>query len=146
MANAKKCDRCGKYYTPDIESGTLRLVSDSNIWLEEHVDLCNRCIKDFVSFKDDFRDVPGVVVKNYEVVVDDINYLTELAEIFVNAVNAYGVFTVTDFYDFIGKTPNYSDRNIGWTDIRGINITLLDPNKWRIEMPEINWRSKYAQN
>ena len=48
---------------------------------------------------------------------------------------SYGMVSVGDLYEFAGLTPNWTDHNYGWTDLRGANI-VRDPNGWCIKMPK----------
>lgn len=60
MANAKKCDRCGAYYTESEYSMTIRIVGGchlSAVFDNNGVDLCTRCVSDFADFVEEFKDV-----------------------------------------------------------------------------------------
>lgn len=50
--NAKKCDRCGKYFEKDNEYLEFELINHEENWetLPAKVDLCKECKKDFISF------------------------------------------------------------------------------------------------
>lgn len=60
MANAKRCDRCGKFYEYiEDEKKTLFIFkynsSDIRGWPDERLDLCNDCYKNlekFINIKD----------------------------------------------------------------------------------------------
>lgn len=48
---------------------------------------------------------------------------------------SYGTVSVGDLYEFAGLTPNWTDHNYGWTDLRGADI-VRDADGWRIKMPK----------
>ncbi len=64
MANAKKCDRCGKYYEKNetkpriitdacFVSGLKTLANIPNATFnDEHFDLCDECLEEFYRFMD----------------------------------------------------------------------------------------------
>lgn len=50
MANAKKCDRCGAYYTPSPEIPDMRVAYHDNDFATKYYDLCEECMHDLQSF------------------------------------------------------------------------------------------------
>ena len=53
MSNAKKCDRCGKYYT-DCKDTALRYkdhaINYITLWNRYNFDLCNDCVAELFEF------------------------------------------------------------------------------------------------
>ena len=35
-------------------------------------------------------------------------------------INAYGIVSVADLYDLVGRSCNYRDNKYGWTNIRNV--------------------------
>lgn len=62
MANAKKCDRCGKYYTNSEKRyvvdgfyvGCVKILSINGTCIDEY-DLCDDCIKKLMIFFDNIE-------------------------------------------------------------------------------------------
>lgn len=62
MADAKKCDRCGKYYAESEQKytvdsfrvGCIKLVSVSGVCIDKY-DLCDDCIKKLMIFLDNIE-------------------------------------------------------------------------------------------
>jgi len=54
MANAYKCDRCGKLYENEDEISKRNLVITKNIrYARLPLDICNDCYAEFLNFMDD---------------------------------------------------------------------------------------------
>jgi hypothetical protein len=49
----------------------------------------------------------------------------EVLERMFDLINRYEVVTVSDFYDLVGITGNFTDEKYGWTDIRGAGVTRV---------------------
>lgn len=52
MANAKKCDICGKLYEPPICNDAIRIHMDFGYLGDRYVDLCNGCynkLREFIA-------------------------------------------------------------------------------------------------
>ena len=62
MADAKKCDRCGKYYTDgekrytvdSFHVGCIKLMSVSGACID-YYDLCDDCVKKLMVFLDNIE-------------------------------------------------------------------------------------------
>ena len=48
-----------------------------------------------------------------------------VADRLVEQVREYGLATVSDFYDSIGLTADFTDDTYGWTDLRGIKVRRI---------------------
>ena len=48
-----------------------------------------------------------------------------VADRLVDQVREYGLATVSDFYDSIGLTADFTDDTYGWTDLRGIKVRKI---------------------
>ena len=77
MANAKKCDRCGKYYTDKDKKFTINGYSIYSIglrtkqgYMELVYDLCDDCTKDLFHFLSNEPVVVGTEVFQEEVVME----------------------------------------------------------------------------
>jgi len=49
-------------------------------------------------------------------------------------IEQYNAVTVSDFYQMCGITPDYTDDNYGWTDIRGAGV-LYRGGRYVIDLP-----------
>lgn len=56
--------------------------------------------------------------------------LSEMVEL----LESYGVVTVSDFYDLVGLTSDYTDQKYGWFDLPNIS-TVRVRNGWALELP-----------
>lgn len=52
----------------------------------------------------------------------------------IDIVEEYDEVTVADFYDFVDIEPNYTDRNWGWTNLRGTAVVRV-PSGYIIDFP-----------
>jgi len=50
------------------------------------------------------------------------------------SIEQYNAVTVSDFYQMCGITPDYTDDNYGWTDIRGAGV-LYRNGRYVIDLP-----------
>lgn len=49
MANAKKCDRCGKFYTR-MHTGAIEVNVDNHPYPPNRLDLCDECTDELYKF------------------------------------------------------------------------------------------------
>lgn len=61
MANAKKCDLCGKFYERPICNDTVRIYLESSIYPNHYIDLCNDCYNELCNF------IKPAIPENYSV-------------------------------------------------------------------------------
>lgn len=54
-----------------------------------------------------------------EIILEDRMDAEAVIDQLGNLIDQYEVATVSDFYDLVGVTGEYTDRKWGWTDIRG---------------------------
>ena len=49
--DAKRCDRCGAFYMPQLKTGDIKASLEQAVRKEKHItdicDLCPNCVKDF---------------------------------------------------------------------------------------------------
>lgn len=50
-------------------------------------------------------------------------------------VSQYEAATVSDLYELVGVSGNYTDEKWGWTDIRGAGVTRVR-NGWLLDLPK----------
>lgn len=50
-------------------------------------------------------------------------------------IERYGIATVSDLYDLVGITGNYTDANWGWSDMRGADTTRVR-NGYLLDLPK----------
>lgn len=50
-------------------------------------------------------------------------------------LDAYEVVTVSDLYELVGTTPNYTDEKWGWTDLQGSGVTPLGRGGYLLDLP-----------
>ena len=48
-----------------------------------------------------------------------------IADTLYDRLAEYGTATVADFYNAMGMTPEFTDDNYGWTDLRGTKVTKV---------------------
>ena len=49
-------------------------------------------------------------------------------------MSEYGVVTVSDYYDLVGVSGQFTDNYYGWTDMNGMRTRAVR-NGWLIELP-----------
>ena len=69
-----------------------------------------------------------------EVVLPDRGKAEIVIERMGDALDAYGVVTVTDFYDLVGITGSYTDDKWGWYDLRSARV-VRDRAGYFIDLP-----------
>ena len=52
----------------------------------------------------------------------------------VELVDTYGVASVSDLYDLVGLSSEYTDNKYGWSDLTGIS-TMRVRDGWTVELP-----------
>lgn len=65
MANAKKCDRCGKFYTGEEKNFMLDGIYISGVSFDSacsdysfrHHDLCDECLQKLIEFLEEAKEV-----------------------------------------------------------------------------------------
>ena len=55
MSNAKKCDRCGKFYMPGHER--QKLLRPDSTHIHDYFDFCPDCDDDLVSWMNNYQTV-----------------------------------------------------------------------------------------
>lgn len=50
-------------------------------------------------------------------------------------VSKYDVASVSDLYNLVGVTGNFTDEKWGWTDIRGAGVTRLRNGEYLLDLP-----------
>ena len=80
--------------------------------------------RDFYRYKSGFyRNVDDFIFENYE---DAENTLSELSKV----AECYGVATIADYYDLVGRTPtqsSYEDTRYGWTVRNLQTVSIINP-------------------
>ncbi len=59
---------------------------------------------------------------------------TEVIDRLFSIISQYEVATVSDLYELVGITADYTDDKWGWTDIRGADITRIQ-NGYLLDLP-----------
>lgn len=62
-----------------------------------------------------YYDFDDIIIENRGEAEDVLSRMDELIDI-------YGLISVADFYDLVGKTGNYTDNKYGWDDIRRASV------------------------
>lgn len=70
-----------------------------------------------------------------EIVLPDRGKAEIVLERMGDALDAYDVVTVTDFYDLVGITGSYTDDKWGWYDLRGARV-VRDRAGYLIDLPQ----------
>lgn len=74
-------------------------------------------------------------VKSFdEIVLDSREEADLVLEKLVDYVSEYGAVRVADLYDAVGMTPNMTDEQWGWKDLRTAHVRRVREG-WLIEMP-----------
>ena len=60
MAWAKQCDRCGEYFTPNLEHEPFKInkQSEHSIYAFNEVDVCHNCLEDLREWWEAKHDKP----------------------------------------------------------------------------------------
>ena len=69
-----------------------------------------------------------------EFVVDTRGEAESVLDQIEDMMSRYEVVTVSDYYDLLGVTGQYTDNYYGWTDISGMRTRAVR-NGWLIELP-----------
>lgn len=70
-----------------------------------------------------------VILETYDDAKDVLARMDELME-------TYGMVSVADLYDLVGKSCNYTDHNYGWTNIRNADAVRVREG-WMLRMPKV---------
>lgn len=70
-----------------------------------------------------------------EIILSDRGKAEIVLERMGDALDAYDVVTVTDFYDLVGITGSYTDDKWGWYDLRGARV-VRDRAGYLIDLPQ----------
>lgn len=71
-----------------------------------------------------------------EIVLDSRAEAEEVIDQLVEIVSKYTVASVADLYALVGITPSHTDRNWGWTDLRGSNVSRVRGSGYLLDLPE----------
>lgn len=50
-------------------------------------------------------------------------------------IQTYGIVSVADYYDLVGRTPSFTDNNYGWTNISNVSVTHLRDGGYTLKLP-----------
>ena len=50
-------------------------------------------------------------------------------------IQTYGIVSVADYYDLVGKTANFTDNNYGWTNISNVTVAHLRDGGYTLKLP-----------
>lgn len=50
-------------------------------------------------------------------------------------IQTYGIVSVADYYDLVGKTASFTDNNYGWTNISNVTVTHLRDGGYTLKLP-----------
>lgn len=70
-----------------------------------------------------------------EIILPDRGKAEVVLERMGDALDMYGVVTVTDFYDLVGISGSYTDDKWGWYDLRGARV-MRDRSGYLIDLPQ----------
>ena len=69
-----------------------------------------------------------------EVILDTRGEAEKVIDQMYDLISRFEVVSVTDFYDIVGITPEYTDKKWGWTDIRDASVERV-PQGYLINLP-----------
>lgn len=69
-----------------------------------------------------------------EVILETRGEAEKVLEMLTETISLYDVATVSDLYDLIGLTGNFTDEKWGWTDLRDASITRVR-NGYLLDLP-----------
>lgn len=70
-----------------------------------------------------------------EVIIDNRGEAEEVLCRMDELIEMYGIVSVADLYDLIGKSHNYTDNKYGWTDIRSASVVRVRGGGYTIKLP-----------
>ena len=80
----------------------------------------------------EYRDAPPALSRSSrathrfdDIIFDERAEADLVLERLQDLIDTYGSATVADFYDLVGCSDDYTDRNWGWTSLRGAGIRRL---------------------
>ena len=71
----------------------------------------------------------------FEYVFKDISEADYVIKHMKEIIELYGYVTVSDFYDLVGITGNYTDNKYGWTNIRNAEVIRVSDG-YLIKLPK----------
>jgi len=77
-----------------------------------------------------------------ELIIADRVEAEHILENMFEQLAQYGLVAVADLYSMAGITPEYTDQNWGWSDLRGSQIVRV-PNGYLLDMPQPIYLGKY---
>lgn len=83
----------------------------------------------------DSRPQPRVQYEYDDILFDTREDAREVLTSMDDIVEQYGVVTVSDYYDLVGKTARWTDNNYGWTDLRNAQIMSVSGG-YTINLPK----------
>ena len=57
-----------------------------------------------------------------QIVIESRGEAEEVIDRLIDLVDKFGLATVSDLYELVGMTPNYTDQKWGWTDLRVASV------------------------
>ena len=57
-----------------------------------------------------------------EILIENRGEAEEVIDRLIDLVDKFGLATVSDLYELVGMTPNYTDQKWGWTDLRVASV------------------------
>lgn len=70
-----------------------------------------------------------------DVVVESRTDAIDILDRMNEAIQAYGIVTVLDLYDFAGLPTYPTDNKYGWSNVRDAQIVLTRDGGWQIKLP-----------
>ena len=70
-----------------------------------------------------------------EIILDTRVEAEEVIDRLFDLVSKYDAASVSDLYELVGISANYTDKNWGWTDIRGAGVTRIR-NGYLLDLPK----------
>ena len=71
-----------------------------------------------------------------DIILDSRGEAEEVLERMSELIDTYGMVTVADLYDLIGKTCEYTDNKYGWTNIRNAEAVRCRDGGYMLKLPK----------
>ena len=71
-----------------------------------------------------------------DIVLDSRGEAEEVLERMSELIDTYGMVTVADLYDLIGKSCEYTDNKYGWTNIRNAEAVRTRDGGYMLKLPK----------
>lgn len=71
-----------------------------------------------------------------DIIIDNRGEAEEVLDRMYELLDTYGLVSVADLYDLVGKTANYTDNKYGWDNLDTANVVRAGRDGYMIRLPK----------